>query len=136
MRRMFSEKQLNEKYVKIIPAPKSATLTDEEMELITKGVFIEGIFLNYVNPVFFPSTLSSGTYYGMVITSTDGLPFIRSYIINASTKEITLQTNFQRRIYLRNIADINGKPLPTDPSNTGTFTLKMVDGNLAWVEDD
>ena len=135
MRRMFSEKQLNKKYVKIIPAPESTTLTDDQIAQITSGVHVEGSFLGYTNPVFFPSILDPNNYVGMMLIGSVGLSYIRGYSINASTKVITLSGDAQKQIYLRNIADINGKSLPANPSNTGTFTLKMVDGILAWVKD-
>ena len=142
MRRMFSEKQLNEKYVKIIPAPKSTTLTDEEIELITKGVFIEGIFLNYINPVFYPAYSGVTTYYGFLsAVKQDGVGIIVAYSINKTTKVIIAQVNSflisgpGNAVEIVGNVKVKGNTLPANPSNTGTFTLKMVDGSLAWVDD-
>ena len=131
MRRMFSEKQLNEKYVKVIPAPKSTTLTDDQIAQITSGMHVEGSFLGYPNPMFFPAEESSNAWTGIFQSGV----YVRVYGINKTSKVIALVASTVGVVALQSIAQINGKTLPVHPSNTGTFTLKMVDGSLAWVED-
>ena len=42
------------KFVRIIDAPSSSTLTQEQIEIFKGGCFINGNYLNYVNPVFLP----------------------------------------------------------------------------------
>ena len=132
MRRMFSEKQLNEKYVKIIPVPESTTLTDNQIAQIINGAYINGSFLGQTNPVFFPASTGPTTYTGIFQAST----LVGAYSINKTSKIIGIVAASGAVISLHSIANINGKAFPSFPSNTGTFTLKMVDGSLAWVEDN
>lgn len=130
MRRMISEKQLNERYVKIIPAPKSTTLTDEQIGVITQGVFIDGTFLDYTNPIFLPTIDQTLAYSGVLISGTT----IIAYRILKETKVIEVQPS--SRVYaLNSVGYINSKLIPNYPSSSGTFTLKIVDGVLTWVED-
>ena len=131
MRRMFSEKQLNKQYVKIIPAPESTTLTDDQIAQFTSGVHVEGSFLGFTNPFFNAPIFVGSTYYGQFTAG----QYIGAYQINSS-KTISTISKTTKSITLRSISEINGKTLPNDPANTGTFTLKCVDGSLAWVEDD
>ena len=145
MRRMFSEKQIEEmiasgisldvlkpildgSFVKIINAPESTTLTDEEIEQFQEGVFIEGEFLSQVNPVFTPAVLVSGTLRGLCISSRS----LRSYQINTTTKVISF-SGIDLQIY--GLSQINQKNWPVYPASTGTFVFKCVDGILTWVEE-
>ena len=147
MRRMFSEKQIKEfiqflstdiaqtqinaMAVRKMAAPESTTLTDDEVEMIKGGVFIEGEFLGYKNPVLLPPKDGETNYAGLVITGTG----LKAYQIVKSTKVISLYAVTVRVSELASIGYFNGKNVPNFPSNTGTYTLKCVDGVLTWVED-
>ena len=56
-------------YVKYITAPESTTLTDEEIANIIDGVFIEGTFLGYKNPVLFPAGDNGSSYKGLILST-------------------------------------------------------------------
>lgn len=153
MRRMFSEKQIKEfiQYlstdiaqqqisalaVRKIPAPESTTLTDEEIALIQDGVFIEGEFLNFKNPVLFPAGESATLIRGIIIctNATAGASMLGCYSINKSAKTISVLQNTIPQVNLQSINQFNGKSVPSYPANTGTFVLKCVDGVLTWVEE-
>lgn len=155
MRRMFSEKQLEnislettknaiesgeinlydelkDSFVHKIPAPQSTTLTDEEVEEIKLGVFIEGTIAGFNNPILLPSGESENSYYGMLLYGNG----IASYYINKATKGFNIYSASQGRNNLNSVSTINGKTLPQYPSNTGTFVLKCIDGTLTWVEEE
>ena len=144
MRRMYSEKQLQELSLEIsqeqinqlavrkYAPPSSVTLTDEEIAIIRDGCFIEGAFLGVNNPMFCPSANETGTnLYGIIIYGAS----IGVYLINKSTKIISLYNNPGKLISLDNVTAFNGVALPNYPSSTGTFTFKSVNGVLTWVED-
>ena len=153
MRRMYSEEQLKKlieeygmteeeveaivgeattgKFVKIIPAPSSTTLTEEQYNDIINGVFIEGTDMNYKNPVMFPLNDSSSVNRGLMISGQE----IACYAINKSTRVIVLVGDDSRIWSLRSVANFNGKNIPAYPSNTGTFVLKCDNGSLKWVEE-
>lgn len=159
MRRMYSEKQLQKfieeyglteeqvetmlvgKYVRIMDAPTSTTLTDVQIAQILEGTFINGEFISVKNPVLFPPTETSTTYVGMML---GGYLFdqviLSLYSINKTSKVISkLDTgtyfNAINGKLNAEISQLNGKILPANPSNTGTFVLKCVDGTLTWVEE-
>ena len=46
------------KFVRIIDAPTSTTLTDDLLEIFKEGVFVQGNFLNMKNPLFFPAQVA------------------------------------------------------------------------------
>ena len=147
MRRMFSEKQIqglaqeqaldisvekiNELAVRKISAPESTTLTDEEIETINKGIFIEGTFLGYTNPVLFPTLETGSAYRGILIAGSS----LGVYVINKTTKGISLVSETTKLLNARSIGSVNGKSLPDYPADSGTFVLKCVDGTLTWVEE-
>ena len=155
MRRMFSknqiidlvnenltsevlEEKLNGHFVKIIEVPESTTLSDEEYEYFKEGVFING---NYVidgttlhNPVFFPAGLYNSKLYGYCIYMSSYVTYFRSFEISES-KVISLASPSTQYIYLDNILVLNGKSIPAYPSNSGTFVLKCIDGDLSWVAE-
>ena len=151
MRRMFSENQIKAlvqegldegqisaaksligKYVRIMDAPESTTLTDEQIAQILEGCFIEGTFLSLVNPVFLPvGGETENVYYGLILHGSG----TSAYYITKSTKAITKYPNTTGRWELSNISNINGKSIPSYPANTGTFVLKCIDGVLTWVEE-
>lgn len=162
MRRMYSENQLIaliqqyggdiEKikeeligsYVRIMDAPSSTTLTDEQIAQIQEGVFIKGTFLGQKNPILFPTVaVSDAQLTGVILSGYSNQNFLFSaYNINLSTKVISLDSSvgFQlqtiyKQLNLKGLTSINNKSFPTYPSNTGTFILKCVDGVLTWVAD-
>ena len=53
---------------------------------------------------------------------------------NSEEIEDYLMIKGRQGVYLDN-AKMSGKEWPSNPSNTGTFTLKCVDGVLTWVQD-
>lgn len=81
------------KKVNVIDAPSSTTLTDEEIDAYKGGVFNNGVFLGMNNPVFFPSNLREpiNALRGISICRTENsiFSYIRSYLINLTTKEIS-----------------------------------------------
>ena len=119
------------KYVKIMEAPESTTLTEEEYENIKGGVFIQGEFLTYTNPILCPCASSGSVRRGLLIAGNE----LAVYGINNSTREISLLIASTGVLSLRSLNSINGKEIPSYPANSGTFTLKCVDGVLTWVED-
>lgn len=139
------------KKVNVIDAPTSTTLTDDQINIIKEGIFINGIFLGYHNPILTPSFSQDEDqpYMGFIIGKTNetySRSVITQYSINRSTKEISVQSSYgiismgYRRLEDRNIqisylGKVNGKEIPSYPANTGTFTLKCVDGVLTWVQD-
>lgn len=150
MRRMYSENQikmlvqqgidegqiqvaqsLEGAYVKIMDAPSSTTLTEEEYENIKGGVFIQGEFLTYTNPILCPCNPSGAVRRGLIISGNE----LAVYAIIDSTKEISLVSASTGILAVRSVNSINGKAIPSYPSNTGTFVLKCVDGVLTWVEE-
>ena len=52
------------KKVNVIDAPSSAVLTDEQFAKIKDGVFINGDFLGYKNPIMCPAALTTGLLIG------------------------------------------------------------------------
>ena len=150
MRRMFSKEQLIKliqdnslsqeevvellvgKYVRIMEAPESTTLTDEQIDQIKEGVFINGTFLTLKNPVLFPPFEVSSTLRGMIMSQVN----IGVYEINLSTKVISYVAESTQRVGLSSVYSLNGKPIPAYPSSSGTFILKCVNGTLTWVEEE
>ena len=122
----------NANVVHKIPAPTSTTLTDEQIEMIKGGVFIDGTFLSKTNPVFFPPRVITATNLrGFFI----GDLVLGEYMIDLSTKVITTLNNTTRNLNFDNLDTLNGKQIPNYPANTGTYVLKSVDGVLTWVEE-
>lgn len=161
MRQMFSIKQIQKmieegaltpeqiyellvgKYVRIMDAPEgsadvsSFVLTDEQIEQISGGAFINGTFLGDKNPVLLPATGNETYISGLVLTQI----YIRKYTINLSTKTIYFNSDMQfwfsgtgLRIYGLN--QINNKTIPSYPANTGLFHFVCEDGTLKWLTDD
>lgn len=137
----IGSKNINELFVKIMDAPSSTTLTDEQKAIIKDGVFINGTFMGYKNPVFFPS---NSTTYGCFIgcyPDESGTPFsISSYVINASNviskQGAEIRFNSNGKLDLSTLYRVNGKEIPNYPSDTGTYVPKCVDGVLTWVADE
>lgn len=125
---------INELFVKIMDAPESTTLTQEQINKIINGVFINGDFLGCHNPVLFPAFRISYLYCGLIICPNTDKNLISCYVIDTHDNGILIQSG-QKNLELNNLGKINEKSIPNYPSNTGTFTLKMVNGNLTWVQD-
>lgn len=104
-------------YVKYITAPESTTLTDEEIANIIDGVFIEGTFLGYKNPVLFPAGDNGSSYRGLILSTYGdaGASSIQLYSINKESKVIS--TTGERVLTLSNIYSINGIFIPDYPDN-------------------
>ena len=152
MRRMYSKNQIEAiiqkainsgdidtataligKYVRIMEAPSSTTLNDEQIEQILEGCFIEGTFLSLINPVFLPvGGETENVYYGLILHGSG----TSAYYITKATKAITKYPATTGRWELSNISNVNGKSIPSYPASTGTFVLKCVDGVLTWVEEE
>ena len=128
----------NGQVVHKMTAPSSTTLTDEEIAKIVDGVFIEGTFLGATNPVLCPASIYNNDYYGFIIAQMGiyGNTRVTHYRIKADTKVISLYENNGFGFgYAGVVSSMNGKSIPAYPSDTGTFTLKMVNGVLTWVSD-
>lgn len=151
MRKMFSKEQLIKliqdnslsqeevvellvgKYVRIMEAPESTTLNEDQIAQILEGCFIEGTFLSLTNPVFLPvGGETESVYYGLILSGSG----INAYYISKESKIISKYSNTVGRCDLSNISKVNGKSIPSYPADSGTFTLKCVDGVLTWVEDE
>ena len=120
------------KKVNVIDAPSNVTLTDEIIAIITGGVFMNGTLLNLQNPILTPCG-GKGTRGAIIGRMQNGNLNIQPYYIG-SDGTIALSAS-SKTIILDGIKSINGKELPSNPSDTGTFTLKCVDGVLTWVQD-
>ena len=144
MRRMYSENQVKEivkellaitngmGVVRVMDAPASTTLTDEQIELIRGGTFIKGLFLGELNPILVPPYDSGSTYIGGIISGGS----LAVYIIDKTTKVITIAEETIGLMSLKSIYSINSTVLPSFPNADGkTYTLKFVNGVLTCVED-
>ena len=103
-------------YVKYIAAPESTTLTDEQIADIIDGVFIEGTFLGYKNPVLFPAGDNGSSYKGIILSTYGdaGASSIQIYSINKTSKVIS--TTGDRILTLGNIYSLNGQLIPDFPN--------------------
>ena len=123
-------------YVRIMDAPSSTTLTDEQRTTIEDGIFIKGNFLNMRNPILTPTYVRvGGQSYGMIMGNNPSNAYqeIGLYSIN----DINVISRFNGElISLTGVRELNGKVIPVYPSATGTFTLKSVNGVLTWVQDE
>ena len=146
------------KFVRIMDAPTSTTLTDEQIAQIIQGVFINGDFLDYHNPILLPSRTSSDVPYlqiGVIIGTKPTYCEIGYYQINTDTKTIgaSSSTNIKfgygygdieltaaRRITLNTTSanvQLYGKNLPKPPADasTKTYILKLVNGSWEFIEE-
>lgn len=137
-------------YVRVIPAPASTTLTDDEYNAIKEGVFINGTLLGIKNPILFPFGAYNGNDYGVAI----GCPsvgdqgkytYIKAYAIS-SAKVISVTSadfsieNTTGAVSIGNLSipyslKIKDKNFPNYPtSNTTTKFLQIgkYGGNLSW----
>lgn len=124
------------KFVKIINAPSSTTLTDEEKQDIINGVFVNGEFLDYKNPIFFPATKSGSYYYGMYAGPYNGTAYtiIGQYQINPDNSIV--DRGVYGNIELRCIAALNGKVVPNFPSTPveSKILVYKSDDTLEWQD--
>ena len=126
------------KFVKIMDAPESTTLNDDEINTIINGAFINGSFLGYKNPILLPAGDNGTVYKGIIFSgyADAGAFSMQTYYINKSTKVIA-ESGDDRIITLGGIYSINGKFIPDFPSSP-TFRRKLVyksDNNLEWRDD-
>lgn len=128
--------------VKIMPAPASTTLTDDEITQIINGIHINGTFLGYVNPVLFPARVTDATYYlGLLCGASENAVAVeRVYRINKTTKVIdaapytssVFSVNGKAYIY---IASLNNATFPeTNPSGTEPYDLTIANGIYSFRE--
>jgi hypothetical protein len=125
------EQSLVGKYVKIIQAPTSTTLTDDIIAEFCKGCIINGSFLGFDNPIIMPAKETTIYYLGILIAGHE----MTAYRITKETKVIEKQL-YSRVYALNSVGYINGKLIPGYPSPTGTFVLKCVNGTLTWVAEE
>ena len=138
----FDPSTLYGKFVRLMDAPESTTLTDEQISQIKEGVFINGTFAGYLNPILCPCRQHSQDLIGLII-SPDGYgtwaSFVGIYKINTTSKVFSVNTpkiTFNdSKVDIGSLGKVNNKNIPSYPANTGTFTLKCVDGVLTWVQD-
>ena len=136
---------LDGKYVKVMDAPSSTTLTDEQIALFEKGIFVNGTFLDVLNPVFYPITNGEGC---VMYKSSHGGLVIGLYAINPTTKVIDLRPESNGYIEIDKIngvrlgvnvgsVSIKGINIPDVPNDasTKTYIPKLVNGTLTWVEE-
>ena len=146
----IGETNIKNIFVKIMDAPTSTTLTVEQIAQFKEGVFINGNFLGFHNPIICPCYAydSSQPLTGFLIgkeIGQYGRSVIAQYSISFTTNIISVLSYSsiimgyrgasEQGIKLNTILSINNKNIPAYPSDTGTFTLKMVNGVLTWVQD-
>ena len=147
----FDPATLLGKFVRIIDAPESSTLTDDEIEIFKEGIFINGDFVGVHNPVFFPYDDVGKT--GIVIGNT-----LDSYGPNRRTRIAIYRISSGKEVQISNFGEISlkrvddsnteidvsstnlkikGKKLPDYPADasTKTYLLKLVNGLWTFVED-
>lgn len=123
-------------YVRCIGAPASTTLTNAEKQTILGGCFVNGEFLGYTNPVFFPATQSGSYYYGVIMGPYNGTSYtiIGQYQINPDNSIV--ERGVYGNIELRCLAVLNGKTFPQYPNSSGDGNkydfIYGGDGELYW----
>ena len=125
---------LDTHYVKILPAPESTTLTDEQIDMIKGGTFVEGEFIGFKNPVLLPPRETEEYLVGIIMGDFESgsVNAITTYRITKATKVIQASSG---SFNIAQLSYVNGKRIPDYPASTGTFVLKSVDGVLTWVEE-
>ena len=106
------------------------TLTQDQYDLITNGkpTLIKGNWGSYSDLFLLPPR-NNTTYFEYI-----GFDRYRTVKINVFNN-LTISSSTAPFIQLQNIDWINGKAIPPYPSNTGTFTMKCVDGTLSWQQE-
>lgn len=127
---------LNSICVHRMVAPSSTTLTADERDQILGGIFIEGDFLGYKNPIMLPATQSGSYYYGTFIGPYNGTSYtiIGQYQINPDNSIV--ERGVYGNIELRCLAVLNGKAFPQYPNSSGDGNkydlIYAGDGELYW----
>lgn len=111
-------------------APTSTTLTDEQINAIKGGIFIEGTFLGKSNPVLLPYGEFTTTYRGYLISGNEMI----GYSINKTTKVISLLSVGTGLMNISNINTFNGKTYPQYPENDVSKFYKCENGTLKWED--
>lgn len=93
---------------KVIDAPSSTTLTNDEVSAITNGAIIKGSFLGATDLVFYPATINAGVYHGELHYKIANRPYITQYFINQSNVISINTSQYQKLINLEQIEKING----------------------------
>lgn len=130
-------------FVKIINAPTSLSLTPEEAESIKEGVFVNGTFSGYKNPVFFPATYTnSSSDIGFFIGGNSTNAKFLTYSINKTTNVITLGPNpilsfdvNNKTLDINGLNSLNSKSFPSYPTDlTKDYALvqSKTTGELSW----
>lgn len=120
--------ELDVEKVQKMKAPSSTTLTDEQIEMIKGGVFIEGVLLGYNNLVLFPPLETASLYRGVYV----GLNTIGIYVITKSTKVISFGSETTPLISFKSLGSVNGKAFPDYPAGNVTKYNKCANGTLSW----
>lgn len=140
-------------------------LTTEQFNTIREGTFVNGNLtvgvqdqtttVTMKNPMFFPSQVehSSSPIYRGIVKYTDATnPIIveKTYYIDSEKSTLTVRQandflvnfNLNNRevnyLMVSNVLGFKGKLFPrTYPTDTSkTYTLKYVNGEMTWVEDE
>lgn len=128
--------------VKIMTAPASETLTNEQITQFINGIYINGTFLGYVNPVFYPARVTDATYYYGVLcgASEVAVAMERVYRINKTTKVIDLATytpttfSSDGRAKIQ-IWELNNAKFPaSNPSGTEPYDLTIANNIYSFRE--
>lgn len=149
----LTPEQANLLYVRKMDAPASTTLTDEEFAKIIEGVFINGDFLGFHNPVLDPANLIFGNYTGLIRFSKAEKIGIARYTINPTTKVISYSANNDMLYYypglpgnILKVIQINNTIIRDDmlkilnlatpqDASTSTYVPKLVNGTWTLVKE-
>ena len=131
------------KYVKVIDAPSSETLTEKQIELFKGGVFVNGVFLGLRNPIFLPWEPVADIKAGLVLSADGSDPRlfkIKAYQIQNETNVVSLRggldynsTSNQLSITALKLA---GKDFPSYPGYLAgrRYTFRLDNGFMTWQE--
>lgn len=146
----------NEKYdygFRVIDPPASETLTEAEVSAIMNGVKINGTFLNFVNPVFFPGHQihpvakmgfvegvhnSAKMFLSLYTIDNDNHIYIARDLIEFTRGTFAIAINRVNLAWDKDAISLYRKTLPQFPSDTTKpykLTQEETSGDLAWVED-
>lgn len=121
---------------KVIPAPSSTTLTDDEYNEIVNGngVQIIGNFLSVDNPILLkPNIYGTTTYYGLYLSSGRSCTF-GVYSIVISSKSMYAVSSNDSFTQLRSIAQINGRNTNYYLNNTNHYASPTVSSNSVALD--
>lgn len=146
----FDPAALVGKFARVMPAPETTTLTDEYIDAMEDGVFINGTIGSYKDFIFFPWD-EVGTYLqGICFANQDGRLDMLRYYINKETKVLSfsvvmLELNpagIVKSGYAQldgaflNYPSINNKAFPAYPADTTKEygLVQQIGGDLAFKE--